>query len=127
MNFSCDNVNITSIILGGEIYPSKPEMPEILIWRYITGNTGSIVETIPLDNALSENISTNLYQYDLVEPVPVQLGDIIGINQPSTFTEAGFVMYYQTHSGPDNYLMNGTMLTLQENNHYPLIQVVLGI
>ena len=64
----------------------------------------------------------HLHQYDLPQAVSIQVGDKLGIFQPST--NRTVTIYYQTYNGPENFYRDDDEFISAKNNHYPLISVI---
>ena len=115
----CDG-HVTHIIVGGRNGTGSNE-PNIQLWRSLGNN--NYQQVLDYNITISSqyySISTNLYQYNLSTPVPVQSGDFLSIYQPSN---GHFILYQQKLNGPKNYWPNGTLLN---NNNYPLISLSVG-
>ena len=97
-------------------------MPQIRFWRLSDGGeyeqTGSSY-SLNDDNHPS---TTNLRWYNLSQPIQVQNGDVLGIDQPLE-RDSDLLLYYQENSGPPNYDENGDIIN---DNDYPLVSVIFG-
>ena len=117
LHVTCDG-HVTHIIVGGRIGTGSNE-PNIQLWR-LSGNYQKVLDYAITVSSQYYSISTNLYQYNLSTPVPVQNGDFLGIYQPSN---GHFILYQQELNGPKNYRPYGI---LPINNNYPLILLSVG-
>ena len=115
LHVTCDG-NVTHIIVGGRIKTGRNDVnePNIQLWR------SSVLDYTITISSQYYSISTNLYQYNLPTPVPVQNGDYLGIYQPSN---GHFIIYQQELNGPQNYQ---SAVSLSDENNYPLISLVVG-
>ena len=122
LHVTCDG-HVTHIIVGGRIKTGRRDVnePNIQLWRSLGNNNYQQVldYTITISSQYY-SISTNLYQYNLSIPVPVQNGDYLGIYQPSN---GHFIIYQQELNGPQNYQ---SAVSLSDENNYPLISLVVG-
>ena len=121
IGFTC-NGNITHIIIGAEDQ-NGTQFPQIRFWRLSdegeyeqTGSSYSLVY-----NDANDTSTTNLRWYNLSQPIQVQNGDVLGIDQPREM-DSELTLYFQDVSGPPNYDSNGNI----RDNHYPLVSVIFG-
>ena len=123
IGFTC-NGNITHIIIGAEDQNGM-ELPQIRFWRLSHGveyeQTDSFYSLVY--NDANDTSTTNLRWYNLSQPIQVQNGDVLGINQPME-SNSDLILYYQQNSGPPNYDMNGN--EHDRENDYPLVSVIFG-
>ena len=129
IGFTC-NGNITHIIIGAE-NDDGTLLPQIRFWRLSDG--GEYEQTGPsyslVYNDANDPSTTNLKWYNLSQPIQVQNGDVLGIDQPMEMgmrmmmVESDLTLYYQENSGPPNYDSNGNRI---DENHYPLVSVIFG-
>ena len=121
IGFTC-NGNITHIIIGAQDQ-NGTQFPQIRFWRLSDGGeyeqTGSSYSLVY--NDANDTSTTNLRWYNLSQPIQVQNGDILGINQPRKMN-SDLTIYYQKESGPPNYDNNGIL----NINDYPLVSVIFG-
>ena len=104
IQFTCNGL-ITKWIVGAQTRTNGSRMPELQIWRNVSGNTFTKISSSLL--ILSENgINPNVYEYMPNPPLMFQDGDILGIHQPPV-NESELVLYYQDNTGPVNYRQSG--------------------
>ena len=119
LHVTCDG-HVTHIIVGGRIRTGSNE-PNIQLWRSLGNNNYQQVLDYNITVSSQDySISTNLYQYNLSTPVPVQNGDYLGIYQPSN---GHFMIYQQELNGPKS---NKSAVSLSDENNYPLISLIVG-
>ena len=119
LHVTCDG-HVTHIIVGGRIGTGSNE-PNIQLWRSLGNNNYQQVLDYHITVSSQDySISTNLYQYNLSTPVPVQNGDYLGIYQPSN---GHFIIYQQELNGPKS---NKSAVSLSDENNYPLISLIVG-
>ena len=123
IGFTC-NSNITHIIIGAQDQ-NETQSPQIRFWGLSgggeyeqTGRNYSLVY-----NDANDPSTTNLKWYNLSQPIQVQNGDVLGIFQPGVM-DSDLRLYFQEFSGPPNH--NGIGNLNQNQNHYPLVSVVIG-
>ena len=123
IGFTC-NGNITHIIIGAEDQ-NGIEFSQIRFWKLSDGGeyeqTGTNYSLVY--NDANDTSTTNLRWYNLSQPIQVQNGDVLGINQPME-SSSDLILYYQQNNGPPNYDMNG--IEHDRENDYPLVSVILG-
>ena len=103
IQFTCNGL-ITKWIVGAETRISGSRMPELQIWRNVSGNTFTKISSsflIP-----SETDNSNVHEYTPDPPLMFHDGDILGVYQPPV-NESELVLYYQDNTGPVNYRRSG--------------------
>ena len=123
INFTC-NGNIHSWIFGAEWYKSTESYTELQIWR--SSGDGSYTK-VGSTTIMTEENTTQLYEYPLSSPLPFQEGDILGYYQPSgSLRQLGLKL--QSHSGHKLYYREHEVDNFTENSvpHHVLVAVETG-
>ena len=116
IRFTC-NGTIKNIILG--TLRSESRYPLIQLKR-----SSQLINVLRPNITGATNISTNLYNVSLIDPVEVRPNDILVID-----TSNDARMYYQQYNGPPNYEIDNEdgeldSELLENVNNYPLISIV---
>ena len=99
INFTC-NGSILSWTFGAEWHGNTPELTELQIWR--SSGDGSYTK-VGSTTIMTEESTTELYQYPLSAPLPFQAGDILGYYQPATSRSQLGLVYELVGSGQPAY------------------------
>ena len=131
-NFTC-NSTITSLLLGVDIITGKTEYPEVQTWRR-NGNQFTRIDSRMIVLSPGNFSASGVFQYHLTTPIPVVVGDMIGVYQPRKGRSVVRI-YYKTsdHGAPDAYRVNNSPAmfsasTSDTTNHeYILLSAITGI
>ena len=134
ISFTCDG-NITKWIVGANWDGEHALYPELQVWRrvndsipdryYRVGNT--------IISVASQNSDSQVYEYPVDPPLPVEAGDVLGIFQP-VGDDSRLRVYYERDAGPST-LYQTTSISQedfpesgepQSHSHLPLVTVEIG-
>ena len=99
IQFTCNGL-ITKWIVGAQARTNRTRMPELQIWRNVSGNTFTKISSSLL--IPNETDNSNVHEYTPNPPLMFQDGDILGVYQPED-SQSQLVLYYQDNTGPVNY------------------------
>ena len=80
MKFTCDGM-ITKWIIGADNNMNGNLNPELQIWRSIENETYRKIKGTSIEFPVSQS-GRIFYEYDVLPPIPVKSGDILGIFIP---------------------------------------------
>ena len=123
INFTCSG-NIHSWIFGAEWYGNTESYTELQIWR--SSGDGSYTK-VGSTTIMTEESTTQLYEYPLSSPLPFQEGDILGYYQPSG-SRSQLGLKLQSHSGHKLYYREHEVDDFIETSvpHHILVAVETG-
>ena len=129
INFTC-NGSIQSLIFGAQWQGNSSSFPELQIWRPNGSYSYSKVRSTVIN--MTEENTSELYQYNLTSPLAFGPGDILGYYQPASqlglyfeLDGQGQLGYLFTARKVSSYLLVSDSHSV--NNVQLLLDVVTGI
>ena len=129
--FNCTG-NITQWTFGAKWNGPKPQYPELQIWRnYVTyySKVASSLLQITTEQANS------VYTYNVIPPLQVRYGDVLGLHQPDhkkstlevyLYDDDGYDYYYDDKALNPMSVFNIHGPGIKLRRDYPMVTAVIG-
>lgn len=126
VKFRCDGL-ITKWMIGADLAGGS-FYPELQVWRNIGNN---VYQKINGTSIVVRPVGVDIYENDVIPPIPFQAGDILGVLIPQTSL---IKLQYERSGSPTNYYLTNITDTidledssvLTTSKGYPLVSVEIG-
>ena len=133
MNITCHGI-LTKWIIGANWNKSRKFFPQLQIWDKTRGKTYKLINSTQVE--VEEESYSNVYEFDVCPPIPVQPGYVLGVFLPPE-ADSKLSLRAEKSREPVNFYVSPSivvdMIDLNVNNsillndtYNPLVSVEIG-